>query len=107
MRKDVLGAIVGLMFVALLTFVAVSVYRGAERRHDLAISWSNDDFNFSATGDANRTFTADPIGYDSTKKQLACSLFVGSVVSDQKLSGELEEAGFAQIACNGQVEDLK
>jgi hypothetical protein len=105
--KGLLGGLVGLLIVAVLTFIGFTLYEGAEHRIELAESWSSDDFNFTATGSGSRTLAADPIGYDTVQKPVACSLFIGSIVRDRKLSRELVDAGFNQMECDGQFGDLQ
>ena len=106
MNRGLIGAIAGVLLVTALTVAMFTMYRAAENRTALAHSWSNDDFNFTATGDRSTVLTVDPLGYGD-QKPLACSLFVGSVTNDAKLSGELAGAGFTKIQCGELVADLK
>ena len=104
--KGFLGGLAGVLIVALLTFFGYSQYKETLGRIEMAESWSNDDFNFTATKMTARTLTVDPIGYDAAQKPIACSLFIGSVTRDRKLSRELVDAGFNQMECDGQFGDL-
>ena len=106
MNRGLIGAIAGVLMVTALTVAMFTMYRAVETRTALAHSWSNDDFNFTATGSFTRTLTVEPIGYDAAQKPIACSLFIGSVTRDRKLSRELVDAGFNQMECDGQFGDL-
>lgn len=106
MNRALAGTIAGVLVVAFLTAGVVGMYRHVDYRIELAHSWSNDDFNFTATGDRSTVLTVDPLGYGD-QKPLACSLFVGSVTNDAKLSGELAGAGFTKIQCGELIADLK
>ena len=105
--KEFLRCLAGVLIMALVTFFGYNQYKAEVGRTELAESWSNDDFNFTATGDASRTLTVEPIGYDAAQKPIVCSLFVGSITNDAKLSGELAGAGFTKIQCGELVADLK
>jgi hypothetical protein len=105
MRKDFLGALVGLVFVAVLTTIGVDMYRQAKHRIELAESWSNDDFAISASGRLDRTLLVNPLTFGD-KRPIACTLFIRGVVSDAQLSGSLVDAGFNQMECDGQFGDL-
>ena len=106
MRKDIAGVFFVAVGVLLSVLAGVSIYRGAEKRIALAPTWSNEDFAFRAEGNASRTLAITPINFDDDKKPLACALVIGSIVTDAHLSGELREAGFTQISCNGQYGEL-
>lgn len=97
--------VIALVGLGLLTIAVYTSYNGSEKRASLAASWSNEEFQFSATGSARQTLLVHPPLYPG-HETIACALFIGTTVTDPKLSRELEDAGFTAIQCGDAKVDL-
>jgi hypothetical protein len=104
MKSKVLTGLVVLL-LAVITITMFIGYHNMVKREVVAASWSNSDFTFRATGHGNTTFMVYPYAYPD-KQQLSCAVFIGEVVTDSKLSRELEDDGFSTIQCGDAKVDL-